>query len=246
MSTAIRLLTAILLLGLFAAVVAAQPFTMTVRQKGNLLTANASVSGPNYQAGVNVSPITMPDGRDAYWVNWFSTTLGGPIPPPPPCPGPTDPPPLPPPIIVSINVAGLMPASAIKVSDGTLSLDLDISKLQPLSYAGGTDCTSGSCIPIFPASFPLKGTFTLLTGSVGTSTFSNNGSRDSQSIDPVCTTTYSFNGTESGGTANFVGTIGYITVTAPPLGSNGSMRVQKGQLRTTSICNPPPPPMQPN
>jgi hypothetical protein len=53
----------------------------------------------------------------------------------------------------------------------------------------------------------------------------------------------SSSGNQSDTSAKFTGQIGVITVPEMPVGSNGHLRVQKGQLTTTSTCTPPPPPI---
>jgi hypothetical protein len=47
-------------LGLTVGVALAQTTTQTSRQTGNLVGASASVTGLNYQANVNISPVVMP------------------------------------------------------------------------------------------------------------------------------------------------------------------------------------------
>jgi len=244
MENARRLPVGVILLMVCAGVAVAQTVTFSSRQKGNLLGAGTSVTGPNYIASLNISPYTSDQGAEGYVVSWSTAVYGGPIPFPPPCVSPTDPPPPLPPLVVAVNVTGTVPLGLIKVSQpGVLSIDLDIPKLQTVLYASRTDCTAGPCIISYPVSFPVKGTFTRMTSGTGASTFTNSGNRDTVNIDPLCTTTSSFSGTDSGGTANFAGMIGTVAINAPPLGANASMHVQKGQLRVTSVCTPPPPPI---
>jgi hypothetical protein len=168
-----------------------------------------------------------------YTVNWSTNVYSEPFPPPVP-------PPLPPDNIATF-VAGLVSMSAIqRLSSGGLSLDLDIQKLDTLQFVGSVQCIAGVCNPIPPpTTFPLKGTFTPMTSGVGAFRSSSNGHRSTLTIDPVCRVTSSFSGTQTDTSAVFAGQIGAILVTAPPIGGNGSLRVQKGQMTATLICTPP-------
>jgi hypothetical protein len=223
-----------ILLAICANLLAAQVVTtMTSRQTGNLVGASASSSGTLFSANVNISPTTSPKGGDAYLVSWSFISFMAPPPPAGPPPG-----------LYSITASGLVPVSEIKSGfvPGALSVDLDISKLETKLFVGGTDCTSGPCISFVPVSFPLKGTFLPVAG-IGSSSVTENGNYDSQSVDPYCTIMNSFNGNRSASAANFSGVIGSFAVVPPSAGANGILQTQKGQLRMTQICTPPPPPM---
>ena len=227
-------------LALTAWVATAQTTTQTFRQTGNLVGADANVSGPNYQAFVNITPATLPgNNQDMYNVYWNTTIYGGAVPPPLPCP--VVPPPLPPDLI-STSAAALVPASAIQRSaSGGLSVDLDIGNVQ---FVGSVQCIAGVCNQIPPpTTFPLKGTFTPVTTGPGAFSSSSSGNRSSTNIDPICHFSTSFSGNQTDTSAKFAGKIGAITVLDMPVGSNGHLHVQTGQLTTTSTCTPPPPPI---
>ena len=239
-----RLVWGFVCLGLAAGMALAQSTTQTYRQTGNLVGAFATATGVNYQANVNISPAVSPgNNQDIYVVNWSTTVYGGPIPLPLPCPPPTIPPPTPPDLVATF-VSGLVPASAIqRLPSGGLSVDLDIGKLETLQFVGSVQCIGGVCNPIPPPpTFPLKGTFTPITSGVGAFTSSSNGNRSSLTIDPICRVGSSFSGSQTDTAAKFAGQIGAITVPAMPVGANGFLHLQKGQLTTTLTCTPPPPP----
>ena len=223
-------------LALAAGLGLAQTTTQNYRQAGNLVGAFASATGVNYQANVTISPAVFPaNNQDKYLVNWSVTVYSGPLPPP----VPTNPPP-PLPDLEATFVTGLVPASAIqRLPSGSLSVDLDIDRLETLQFAGSVRCISGACIPIPPPnSFPLKGTFTPITSGAGASTSSSNGNRSTLTIDPVCRIVNAFNGSEVDTSAKFAGQIGTITVSMPA-GPNGNLHLQKGQSTTTLTCAPP-------
>ena len=226
---------------LTAWVAVAQTTTQTFRQTGNLVGAGANASGPNYQANVNVTPVALPgNNREMYNVYWNTTIYGGAVPSPLPCP--VVPPPLPPDLI-STSAAALVPASAIqRLASGGLSVDFDMGKVQ-LQFVASVQCISGVCNAIpSPTTFPLKGTFTPATGP-GAFSSSSSGNRSSTNIDPVCHVANSFSGNQTDASAKFAGQIGAITVPQMPVGSNGYLHVQKGQLTTSLTCTPPPPPL---
>ena len=227
-----------------ATVAVPQTVTFSSRQDGNLVSAGTSVTGPNYNANLNLSPYISEQGAEGYIVNWSTAIYGGLIPAAPVCVSPTTPPPPLPPLIAATNITGIVPRGAIKLSPAReLSVDLEIPRLQTVLNASSIDCSAGPCTMSRPVSFPVKGAFNRMVSGIGASTFTNNGNRDIVNVDPLCTITSSFNGNDSGGTANFVGTIGMIAIAAPPLGANGSIHVQKGQQRFTSVCTPAPPPI---
>jgi hypothetical protein len=242
MSTSKRLVCGGVCLALAAWVAVAQTTTQTSRQTGNLVGADANTTGPNYQANVNITPAVLPGNiQEMYNVYWNTTIYGGAVPPPLPCP--VVPPPLPPDLI-STSVAALVPASAIQRSaSGGLSVDLDIGKVQ-LQFVASVQCIAGICNPIAPpTTFPLKGTFTPVTTGPGAFSSSSSGNRSSTNIDPICHIATSFSGNQTDTSAKFAGQIGAITVPEMPVGSNGHLHVQKGQLTTSSTCTPPPPPI---
>ena len=217
-----------------------QTTTQNYRQTGNLVGASASATGVNYQANVSISPAVLPaNNHDIYLVNWSVTVYSGPVPPP----VPTNPPP-PLPDLVATFVTGLVPASTIqRLASGGLAVDLDISRLETLQFAGSVQCIGGACNPVPPPStFQLKGTFTPITTGVGASIASSSGNRSTLTIDPVCRVVNAFNGNQVDTSAKFAGQIGSITVTAPA-GPNGNLRLQKGQSTTTLTCTPPSPPI---
>jgi hypothetical protein len=216
---------------------AAQTTTQTSQQTGNLVGADANASGPNYQANVGITPVVSPGtNQEMYNVYWTTTIYGEGAPPPLPCP--VVPPP-PPPDLVSTSAAALVPVSAIQRSpSGGLSVDLDIGTVQ-LQFISSVQCIGGVCNPIsLPATFPLKGTFTPVTGP-GASSTSSSGHRSSTSVDPICQT--SFSGSQTDTLAKFGGLIGAVIVPEPPVGSNGHLQVQKGQMTMELTCTPPPP-----
>lgn len=242
MSVSKRLACVGVCLALAAWVAIAQTVTQTSRQTGNLVGADANVTGPNYQANVNITPAALPgNNQEIYNVYWNTTIYGGAAPPPLPCP--VVPPPLPPDLI-STSAAALVPASAIQRSAASgLSVDFDIGKTQ-LQFITAVQCIAGVCNPIPPpTTFPLKGTFTPVTTDPGASSSSSSGNRSSMSIDPICHIVTTFSGNQTDTSAKFVGEIGAITVPEMPVGSNGHLHVQKGQLTTSSTCTPPPPPI---
>jgi hypothetical protein len=218
---------------------AAQTTTQTFQQTGNLVGADTNASGPNYQANVAITPVVPPGtNQEMYNVYWTTTIHGEGAPPPLPCP--VVPPPLPP-DLVSTSAAALVPASAIQRSpSGGLSVDLDIGTVQ-LQFFSSVQCIGGVCNPIsLPATFPLIGTFTPVTGP-GASSTSSSGHRSSTSVDPICQIATSFSGSQTDTLAKFGGLIGAVIVPEPPVGSNGHLRVQKGQLTMELTCTPPPP-----
>jgi hypothetical protein len=228
-------------LALVAWVAIAQTTTQTSRQTGNLVGADANATGPTYQANVNITPAAQPGtNQEMYNVYWNTTIYGGVVPPPSPCP--VVPPPLSPDLISTLAVA-LVPASSIQRStSGGLSVDLDIGKVQ-LQFVASVRCIAGVCNPIPPpTTFPLKGTFTPVTTGPGAFSSSSSGNRSSINIDPICHIATSFSGNQTDTSAKFAGQIGAITVPDMPVGSNGHLHVQKGQLMTTLTCTPPPPP----
>lgn len=242
MSISKRLVCGGMCLALAACVAVAQTTTQTFRQTGNLVGADANATGPNYQANVNITPAALPgNNQEMYNVYWNTTIYGGATPPPLPCP--VVPPPLPPDLI-STSAAALVPASAIQRSTlGGLSVDFDIGKVQ-LQFVASVQCIAGICNPIPPpTTFPLKGTFTPVTTGPGAFSSSSSGNRSSTNIDPICHIETSFSGNQADTSAKFAGQIGAITVPETPVGSNGHLRVQKGQLTTSSMCTPPPPPI---
>lgn len=224
-----------------ACVAVAQTTTQTSRQTGNLLGADANVSGPNYQANVNITPATLPgNNQEVYNVYWNTTIYGGAVPPPLPCP--VVPPPLPPDLI-STSATALVAASTIQRSSGGVSVDFDIDTVQ-LQFVASVQCIAGICNPIPPpTSFPLKGTFTPVTTGPGAFSSSASGNRSSTNIDPICHIVTSFSGNQTDMSAKFAGQIGAISVLEMPVGSNGHLHVQKGQMTTSSTCTPPPPPI---
>lgn len=239
MSIPKRLVCAVLCLA-WAAI--AQTTTQAFRQTGNLVGADASVSGPTYQANVSITPAVLPgNNQEMYNVYWNTTIYGGAVPPPTPCP--VVPPPLPP-DLTSTSAAALVPASAIRRStSGLLSVDLEIGTVQ-LQFVSAVKCVGGTCNPIPPpTTFPLKGTFTPVTTGPGAASSSSSGNHSSTNIDPVCRIVTSFSGNQTDTSAKFAGQIGAITVPEMPVGSNAHLRVQKGQLTSTSTCTPPPPPI---
>jgi len=242
MSISKRLVCGSIFAVLAAWVAVAQTTTQTFRQTGNLVGADASVSGPNYQANVNITPAVLPgNNQETYNVYWNTTVYGGAVPPPLPCP--VVPPPLPPDLI-STSAVALVPASAIQRSNsGGLSVDLDIGKVQ-LQFVSSVQCIASVCnlIPP-PTTFPLKGTLTPVTTGPGAFSSSSSGNRSSTSIDPICHIATSFSRNQTDTSAKFAGQIGTITVPEMPVGSNGHLHVQKGQLTTTATCTPPPPPI---
>lgn len=228
-------------LGLCAAVALAQTTTQTYRQTGNLVGASAYITGPNYQANVNISPAVAPgSNQEMYVVNWMVTVYGTNVVPPPVCVVPPTPPP-PPADMVSTTVSGLVPASAIqRLASGALSVNLDIGKLQQ-QYANTMQCLGGVCNPVPPpATFPLVGTFTPITGPSAFSS-SSSGNRSTLNVDVVCRFMYSFSGNQTDTSARFAGQIGSVSVTDMGVGSNAQLHVQKGQMTQTSVCTPPTP-----
>jgi hypothetical protein len=137
-----------------------------------------------------------------------------------------------------------VPPSAIQRSaSGGLSVDLDLGNVQ-LHFVASVQCVAGTCNPIPPpTTFPLKGTFTPVTTGPGAFSSSSSGNRSSTNIDPICRTVTSFSGNQMDTSAKFAGQIGAITVPEMPVGSNGHLHVQKGQVTASSTCTPPPPPM---
>jgi hypothetical protein len=242
MSISKRLVRGGICLALAALVAVAQTTTQTFRQTGNLVGADANASGPNYQANVNITSAALPgNNEERYSVYWNTTIYGGAVPPPLQCP--VVPPPLPPDLI-STSAAALVPASAIQRSTSAdLSVDFDIGKVQ-LQFFAAIQCIAGICNPIpTPTTFPVKGTFTPVTTGPGASTSSSSGNRSSTSIDPLCHVSTSFSGNQTDMSAKFTGQIGAVTVPDMPVGSNGHLRIQKGQLTTSSTCNATPPPI---
>ena len=242
MSISKRLVRGGICLALAVWVADAQTTTQTFRQTGNLVGADANASGPNYQANVNITPATLPGiNEERYNVYWNTTIYGGAVPPPLPCP--VVPPPLPPDLI-STSAAALVPASAIhRSTSGGLSVDFDLGTVQ-LQFVAAVQCVAGVCNPIPPpTTFPLKGTFTPVTTGPGAFSSSSSGNRSSTTIDPICHIATHFSGNQSDTSAKFAGQIGTITVPEMPVGSNGHLHVQKGQLTASSTCTPPPPPI---
>jgi hypothetical protein len=229
-------------LSLAAWIAGAQTTTQTVRQTGNLVGADANMNGPTYLASVYITPAVLPGNNEGiYNIYWTTTIYGGAAPPPLPCP--VIPPPLPPDLISTAAFA-LVPASAIQRSTSAdLSVDFDIGKVQ-LQFFAAIQCIAGICNPIpTPTTFPVKGTFTPVTTGPGASTSSSSGNRSSTSIDPLCHVSTSFSGNQTDMSAKFTGQIGAVTVPDMPVGSNGHLRIQKGQLTTSSTCNATPPPI---
>lgn len=236
MSISKRLVCGSICAVLAASVVVAQPTTQTIRMTGNLVGANASVSGPDYQAYVSISPEALPGNNQELYNVYWNVTVYAP-------PGPVGPPPNPP-DMVSTSVNALVQASAIQSSkSGGLSVDLDIGKAQ-MVYSSSVQCIAGTCQSIPPPiTFPLKGTFTPLTAGPGTYSSSVSGHQYSISVDPVCRFETSFSGHQTEVSARFAGQIGDITAPEGPGGSNASLYVLKGQTTRTTACTPPQPPM---
>lgn len=120
-------------------------------------------------------------------------------------------------------IVGLVPDSAVQTKGGTVSIDVTASTFLEVSSTSGN-----------PGDF--VGTFTAYTGANSTSG-SSNGNNSTVQVSPDGTqTTFSFNGRQSQGTANFVGVLGPETVAAPPPGgSNGFLQVLNGTMKEVTI-----------
>jgi len=223
-------------LGLCAAVALAQTTTQSYRQAGNLVGASAYITGTNYQANVNITPVVVSgSNQEMYAVNWTVTVYGGNVVPPPVCVIPPNPPP-PPADAISTNVSGLVPASALqRLPSGALSVNLDIGTLQQ-QYVMTLQCVSGTCNPVPPPlTFPLNGTFT----PVSAFSSSSSGTRSTLNVDLICRYAYSFSGTQTDSSAKFAGQIGTLAVPDLAIASNAQLHLQKGQMTQTSTCTPP-------
>ncbi len=116
-------------------------------------------------------------------------------------------------------IVGLVPASAVKIQGGSISINVTPSTFLQVSSSSGN---AGE----------FAGTFTPYTGPNSTSG-SSSGNTSSVEVSPDGSkTTFSFSGNQSQQTANFVGILGPETVSAPPPGgSNGFIRVSAGNMR---------------
>ena len=226
----IRVAHALMLFGLCASLASAQSLSISYRQAGNLVGAAASTAGANYSASVSISPVIGGSDKNAYLVSWTVVTFTTPPTPWDPYPAGT----------WFATIIGILPPSGIKVSppSGTLSVDLSISKLETVQVAIGNNCITLPCMPFVPSSVSALGTFTPYTAGVGASTFNRNGIDEQRNVSPWNVITTVFSGNESGGTANFSGTIGPITVVPPAAGSNGTITIRKGLLRYDQVPLP--------
>lgn len=215
-------LPAALVLTLCGTAAVAQSFNY--RQSGNLVGAMGFTNGANYSAAVNVSPVIGDKGAESYLVSWTVVTFTTPPTPGNPYPEGT----------WFATIIGVAPASEVKVStpSGTLSIDLDISKLQTVQVAVGNNCITLPCAPFVPIGVAVKGTFAAYTG-IGASNFNRNGSDEEVNVYPGIRISTNFSGNQSSGSATFTGTIGPITVTPPPGAPNGNLTLRKGTLRFT-------------
>ena len=121
----------------------------------------------------------------------------------------------------------------------SLGLDVDVSKLSVIFFLGGEDCTTGTCVPFTPPSVPLQGSFAIHRGP-GSRLDQSNVSSRTEDIPPFGGFTFlsSFSGNRTTYSANFAGTIGLLTVTPPPVGSNATLTIMKGQ-QTSQLVYPP-------
>jgi hypothetical protein len=173
---------------------------------------------------VDVTPADTPDGR-AYFVFWRGCTLNPDFE-----------------HRYCMFAGGLAPRSAVKTQQvDTLGLKLDISMLSVVFATGGEDCRSGTCIPFFPPSVPLDGTFTIHRGP-GSYSEQSNGSTRRDDILPFggITASQAFSGSRARYSANFAGTVGPVMVTPGPIGSNASLTIMKGQQSFQTVYPPTP------
>ena len=185
---------------------------------GNTVAAHFSDSF----SSVDVTPVDSPDGT-AYFVFWQSCTFNPDFD-----------------HRICVFEAGLAPKSAINAQQvGRIELDVDISSLSVISFLGGDDCTTGTCVSFTPSSVPLKGSFTILQGPGSYSQQSNGSSRrEDISFFGGAISSMGFSGSKVEYSANFAGTVGDQTVTPPPIGFNGSLTIMKGQ-QTFQLVYPP-------
>ena len=212
-----------------AGVAAAQSMSFSYRQTGNLVGAVAGGTGSNQSWGVSLNPVIGADGRDSYLVSWTVQTWTNIQ------PTPFDPHP---PGSWFATVIGIAPASEVRVSPaGTLAIDLSTAKLSQVQVAIVNDCTTmtNPCAPGAPATFVAKGVFTPCQAGFACSTFSRNGTDQQRVVNPpwnVITTT--FTGNQTGGDADFAGTVGPLMI-PPGSASIRNMTVRKGQLHYEQV-----------
>ena len=111
-----------------------------------------------------------------------------------------------------------------------------------LQFVFSVQCIADMCNPI-PPDISAEGNVHAGDDRPGSVFVSPSGNRSSTNIDPICHIVTSFSGNQTDTSAKFAGQIGAITVPDMPVGSNGHLRVQKGQLTTSATCTPPPPPI---
>ena len=190
---------------------------------GDMVSASYNQFDPTTSAAsVNVSPADTADAR-AYFVNWSSCLF---------IPDPAH--------RLCVFAAGLAPRSSIKPQQvDSIGLDVDVSKLSVIFFVGGEDCTTGICVPFTPPSVPLKGSFTVHRGP-GSHLEQSNGSRRTEDILPFGGITFlsSFSGSRTTYSANFAGTVGMLTVTPAPAGSNATLTIMKGQQTSQTVYPP--------
>jgi len=136
--------------------------------------------------------------------------------------------------------SGLVPLSLIPTQKTeSMTLDLDVPMLSD-GGAWGEDCTTGTCVPFTPVSLPLKGVITAYSGP-GSSYERTAGTTQQESIYPFGghqSTTFS--GERTNYSANFVGTVGTIAVSAPEIGANGNFVLSKGVRKWEQVYPPTP------
>lgn len=116
-------------------------------------------------------------------------------------------------------MVGLVPASAVKIQGGNVSISVTPSTFLQVSSASGN---AGEFV----------GTFTPYAGP-NSASGSSTGNSSSVEVNPDGSkTTFSFSGNQTQQMANFVGILGPETVSAPPPGgSNGFIKVSAGNMR---------------
>lgn len=216
----------LLLTGAFLVGVAStQSISFSYRQAGNLVGAVAGGTGTNSSWGVNLNPVIGADGRDSYLVSWTVQTWTD-TQPTPSNPYPRG--------AWVATVIGIAPASEVRGSpSGALTIDLSTSKLSQVQFAMVADCTTqvNPCAPGNPMLFAVRGAFTPCQAGVSCATFSRSGTNEQRAVYlPWNVITTVFTGNETGGDADFTGTVGPLVIPANSANFR-NLTIRKGLLR---------------
>jgi hypothetical protein len=191
----------------------------TSKLTGDTFNAQFSSFTPEGSAFAAIFPSLAHGGKQVYFIFWQSCTFH---------PDPSH--------SLCMEVNGQIPKPEFFPNQTqSLTLNLDVSSIVN-GFAFGVDCTTGTCVSFPVTSLPLNGTFSVFTGP-GSSTEKTTGQMTSQfnggQFGP--STSMTLSGDRLQFSANFVGTIGQIALTAPPFGANGTLNILRGQQTITQV-----------